>query len=101
MHTDQISESPSLPTGLAENDENTKRLTTTQQVVSAWPILLFVFGGLIGGLFGGIAAGVNAWIMSTTWPRLVKYPLVVLSGLCAIVAWLIVVALFHSLAGSA
>jgi hypothetical protein len=35
--------------------------------------------------------------MSTSWLRLVKYPLVILSVICVFLAWLFVVALFHSL----
>jgi hypothetical protein len=76
---------------MAGNPFKNEELTTSENIVAAWPLLMVLIGGLLGGLLGGLAWAVNVKILQTDANRAVAYIGVIVSGLVAIGAYLAIV----------
>ena len=66
------------------------------QLACAWPLLLVAVGGLIGGALGGAAYGINMSIYKSQLPLAAKIILNIVTGLGAIVIWLVIAILINS-----
>ena len=64
-----------------------RKLTTLEQIICAWPLVLVVIGGAIGGAFGGAAWVINTRIMASSMAPPMRYGLIVLTGLAAGALW--------------
>ena len=66
-------------------------LTLPQKIACLWPLILIFVGGFIGGACGGGACAINIQIMRGSLPGPAKYALAVLTGIGALVAYLLIV----------
>lgn len=69
-----------------------RKLTPVEQAACAWPMVLLFVGGAIGGACGGGAWAINTRIMSGNQSAPVRYLLVALTGVGAVVVWFLAVA---------
>jgi len=74
-----------------------RKLSTLEQVVCAWPLVLIAVGGAVGGACGGAAWVINTRIMASSMSAPLRYGLVVLTGLAAGGVWFIAVLLLATL----
>ena len=65
-----------------------RKLTTVEQIVCALPIALIAIGGALGGAAGGLAWAINQKIMRSDKSAAVRYSLVALTFVGAVVAYL-------------
>lgn len=70
----------------------TAKLPVHVHLLCGWPLLLVVIGGAIGGLCGGAAYGINMAIYKGQMPLPVKVGLNIVTGVAAIVLWVVSVA---------
>ena len=73
-----------------------KKLSTVENIVCAWPLVLIGVGGALGGLCGACGWYLNVKVMKSDYIGLVTYPAVILIGLASwasylgIVVWLVI-----------
>jgi len=70
-----------------------KGLKWYEVIVACWPIVLIGVGGAIGGALGGLTCALNFKIFKSKISKPLKYVYSVLTGIGAIVLYIVIVAL--------
>jgi hypothetical protein len=78
-------------------EKKLEKLPVKAHILSGWPLILIIIGGLIGGALGGGAYVINLKIYKSNLSTPIKILLNIATGLSAFVIWLIVVVVIHSI----
>lgn len=76
--------------------ENKEKLPTSAYLMCGWPLVLIFVGGALGGGLGGAAFGINMALYKSKLPVAVKVILNILTGLAAIILWLVIGTYLHA-----
>lgn len=74
----------------------TVKLSAGAHAMCGWPLLLCIVGGAVGGGLGGAAYGINAAIYRSKLPIPLKIVLNIMTGIAAILLWLMIGVLVQS-----
>lgn len=76
--------------------ENKEKLPTSAYIMCGWPLVLVFVGGALGGGLGGAAFAINFEIYKSRLPVAVKVILNILTGLSAVILWLVIGTYIHA-----
>ena len=71
----------------------------TVHLLCGWPLILVALGGAIGGALGGAAYAVNMGLYKSSLPTAAKVILNLLTGLGAVILWMVIVAAIQAKLG--
>ncbi len=71
-------------------NKNEQKLPASAYVMCGWPLVLVFVGGALGGGLGGGAFAINVGIYKSNLPVAAKIALNILTGLAAIVLWIVI-----------